>query len=335
MRVLVTGGAGFIGSHLSEALVAQGHRVTAIDDLSTGNRANLVALDGSERFRLIDGSILNANLLEHTFAEAELCYHLAAAVGVRTILEQPLQSLLTNVRGTELVLEAADRHRVPIVVASTSEVYGKNDSGPLSEDSDRILGSSQISRWHYATAKAADEALTLSYVQERGLNAIVVRLFNTVGPRQSGRYGMVVPRLAAQARAGEPLTVYGDGRQTRCFTYIADTIRCLLALAETPAAWGEVFNIGHPHEVSILDLAHRLRELTHSRSEIILVPYKEAYGPGFEDMRRRVPDVTKLRAILGFVPDTPLEVTLRAILDASQVAETTERGVPAGAEPPG
>ena len=323
MRVLVTGGAGFIGSHLCEALVGRGQRVTALDNLSTGSRDNLAAVEDSERFRLVEGSILDESLVDRLLAEADLCYHLAAAVGVRTILERPLQSLRTNVRGTELVLEAACCHAVPTVVASTSEVYGKNDSGALAEDADRILGSSQVSRWHYATAKAADEALALSYVQERGLGAIVVRLFNTIGPRQTGRYGMVVPRLAAQARAGEPLTVYGDGLQTRCFTYVGDTVRCLIALAETPAAWGEVFNIGHPQEVSILDLAHRLRELTGSRSEIVLVPYAEAYGPGFEDMRRRVPDVTKLAATLGFVPDTRLETTLQAVLAVDAVGTGT------------
>jgi len=317
MRVLVTGGAGFIGSHLCEALNERGHNVTALDDFSTGNRDNLAGLDHSDRFTLVQGSILNAELVERLFSTTDLCYHLAAAVGVRTILNQPLQSLLTNVHGTQLVLEAADRHAVPIVVASTSEVYGKNDSGPLSEDADRILGSSQISRWHYATAKAADEALTLSFVQEKGLKAIVVRLFNTVGPRQSGRYGMVVPRLAAQARAGQPLTVYGDGQQTRCFTYVGDAVRCLLALVETPAAWGEVFNVGHPSEVSILDLAKRLRELSESRSEIVMVPYAEAYGTGFEDMRRRVPDVKKLQATIGFAPDTPLDQTLRVILETT------------------
>jgi UDP-glucose 4-epimerase len=222
--------------------------------------------------------------------------------------------LRTNVRGTENVLEAADRHRVPILIASTSEVYGKNDAGPLAEDSDRILGSSQVSRWHYATAKAADEALALSYVQETGLQATVVRFFNTVGPRQTGRYGMVVPRLVGQALAGEPLTVYGDGRQTRCFTFVGDTVRCLIALPETPASWGEVFNIGQPSEVSILDLARFILELTGSRSEIVLVPYDEAYGAGFEDMRRRIPDVSRLRAAINFAPDTPLEQTLRAVV---------------------
>jgi UDP-glucose 4-epimerase len=316
MRILVTGGAGFIGSHLCDALLAHGHQVTALDDLSTGNRSNLVAAEAVPDFELVDGTILDAATIERLMSRVDLCYHLAAAVGVHTILKQPLRSLLTNMRGTELVLEAADRYRVPIVIASTSEVYGKNDSGPLAEDADRILGSSQINRWHYATAKAVDEALALSYAQETGLQTIVVRFFNTVGPRQSGRYGMVMPRLASQALAGLPMTVYGDGKQTRCFTYVRDTVRCLQALAETRAAWGQVFNIGQPTEISIVELAERLRDLARSRSEILLVPYSEAYGVGFEDMRRRLPDVTKLRATIGFAPDTPLDETLRAILDA-------------------
>jgi UDP-glucose 4-epimerase len=314
--VLVTGGAGFIGSHLCEALVARGHRVTALDDLSTGRRENLAALQGSQRFALVTGSILDGSVVHQLLSESELCFHLAAAVGVRTVLERPLQSLLTNVRGTELVLDSANHFSVPTVIASTSEVYGKNDSGPLSENADRILGSSQVSRWHYATAKAADEALALSYAQEQGLKAIVVRLFNTIGPRQSGRYGMVVPRLLAQSLAGERLTVYGDGRQTRCFTFVGDTVRCLLGLVETSPAWGGVFNIGQPTEISIQELASTIVRLTGSRSEIALVPYDEAYGPGFEDMRRRVPDVSKLRATIGFAPDTPLEETLRIILAA-------------------
>jgi UDP-glucose 4-epimerase len=328
LRVVVTGGAGFIGSHLCEALVEHGHHVTALDDFSTGSRENLANLSGRGRFKLVEGSVLEETTVDRVLSDADLSYHLAAAVGVRTILDRPLQSMLINVRGTEVVLQAADRHGVPIVVASTSEVYGKNDSGPLSEDSDRILGSSQISRWHYASAKAVDEALTLSFVQENGLKAIVVRLFNTVGPRQSGRYGMVVPRLAAQALAGEPLTVFGDGQQTRCFTYVGDVVRCLIALPETPAAWGQVFNIGHPTEVSILDLAKRLRSLAGSRSEIVLVPYGEAYGDGFEDMRRRVPDLAKLHATLGFVPDTRLDETLKIVLASALPAACTQPAPP-------
>jgi UDP-glucose 4-epimerase len=314
MRVVVTGGAGFIGSHLAEALVGAGHDLVVLDDLSTGSLANLAALDASSRLRFVEGSILEAGLVDELLAGADLCYHLAAAVGVRRIMEQPLQSLRTNLRGTELVLEAADHHRVPIVLASTSEVYGKNDSGPLAEDADRILGSSQVHRWHYATSKAADEALALSYGQESGLKVIVTRFFNTVGPRQTGRYGMVVPRLLSQALAGEPLTVYGDGQQTRCFTYVGDTVRCLLDLPRFEHCWGQVFNVGQASEISMLELAERIVALTGSRSCIRLVPYQEAYGAGFEDMRRRVPDTTRLRAAIGYAPDTDLEVTLAAML---------------------
>ena len=318
MKVLVTGGAGFIGSHLSEALVARGDQVIVLDDLSTGQRANLAGLEDAPGFRFVEGSITDAALVERLLTDADLCFHLAAAVGVRTILERPLRSLLTNLRGTEIVLEAADRHRVPIVIASTSEVYGKNDAGPLDEEADRILGSSQINRWHYATAKAADEALALAYGQERDLRVIVVRFFNTVGPRQTGRYGMVIPRLMAQALADEPLTVFGDGQQSRCFTYVGDTVRCLTKLVETPAAWGQVFNIGQPTEVTILELAERIRALAGSGSAIRLVSYDEAYGPGFEDMRRRVPNVDKLRLTIGDAPNTSLDVTLRAILSSLQ-----------------
>ena len=315
MRVVVTGGAGFIGSHLCEALVARGDEVTALDDLSTGRRDNLMGLQSSSKFRLVEGSILDAPLVSDVLAESDLCYHLAAAVGVQRILEQPLRSLRTNLRGTEQVLEAADRHCVPLVIASTSEVYGKNDHGPLAEDADRILGSSAIARWHYATAKAADEALALAYAHDTGLRIIVVRFFNTVGPRQTGRYGMVIPRLAGQALAGEPLTVFGDGQQTRCFTYVGDSVRCLLALPDCASAWGEVFNIGQPDEISILELARRLVELTGSSSEILLIPYAQAYGAGFEDMRRRVPDVSKLRAAIGYAPDTPLDQVLKRVVD--------------------
>jgi UDP-glucose 4-epimerase len=318
VKILVTGGAGFIGSHLSEALIARGDRVVVLDDLSTGQLENLATLRSAPGFLFVEGSITDHELVDRLIGEAELCFHLAAAVGVRTILEQPLRSLLTNLRGTEMVLEAADRHGVPIVIASTSEDYGKNDSGPLDEEADRILGSSQVNRWHYATAKAADEALALAYAQERGLQVIVVRFFNTVGPRQTGRYGMVIPRLMAQALAGEELTVFGDGRQSRCFTFVGDTVRCLIKLIETPAAWDQVFNIGQPTEVTILELAERVRELTESSSEIRLVPYDEAYGSGFEDMRRRVPNVDKLRATIGDAPDTSLDLTLRTILGALQ-----------------
>jgi UDP-glucose 4-epimerase len=230
------------------------------------------------------------------------------------VLEHPLQSLETNLRGTDIVLSTADRHRTRVLVASTSEVYGKNDSGPLREDDDRILGSSQISRWFYATAKAADEALATAYWQERRLPTICVRFFNTIGPRQTGRYGMVVPRFIGQALKDEPITVYGDGKQTRCFTYVGDVVRSVIALTETDNAWGDVYNVGQPTEISIENLAQRVVELTGSRSEIVYVPYAEAYTGGFEDMRRRVPDVSKLRSTIGYAPDTSLDEALRRII---------------------
>jgi UDP-glucose 4-epimerase len=315
-RALVTGGAGFIGSHLVEALLARDYRVHVVDNLATGAAENLAGVAGHARLRVTNGSILDEGLVERSVAEADVVFHLAAAVGVKWVLDRPLESLETNIRGTDLILGAADRHRTPVLIASTSEVYGKNDGGPLREDDDRILGSSRLSRWWYATAKAADEALAIAYWQEKRLPTISVRFFNTIGPRQRGRYGMVVPRFVGQALRNEPITVHGDGRQTRCFTYVADVVRSVIALSECESAWGDVFNVGRQHEISIADLARRVIELTGSRSEIVFVPYAEAYGEGFEDMRRRVPDVSKLRATIGYAPDTPLDVALERIIAA-------------------
>lgn len=325
MKALVTGGAGFIGSHLVEGLLAAGHEVNVVDDLSTGARHNLAHLEGNRRLQVTIDSILNAPLIDRAIAQSDAVFHLAAAVGVTWVLEHPLGSLETNLRGTDLVLAAADRHRRPTLIASTSEVYGKNDAGPLREDDDRILGSSKVTRWLYATAKAADEALALAYWEERKLPTVIVRFFNTVGPRQTGRYGMVVPRFIGQALHGEPLTVYGDGRQTRCFTYVDDVVRSVLALAECPAAQGEVFNVGRESEISIADLARRVIELTDSRSDVVFVPYEQAYQGGFEDMRRRVPDVSKLRRYIGYAPDTTLDEALRRILDAERVGAARVR----------
>ena len=316
MIALVTGGAGFIGSHLVEALLAKGYDVHVVDNLATGVEQNLAHLRGNPRLRVTVDSILNEALVDRAVAEADVVFHLAAAVGVKRVLDRPLASLETNLRGTDIILTAADRHRRPVLVASTSEVYGKNDSGALSEDDDRILGSARLSRWWYATAKAADEALAMAYWQERKLPTISVRFFNTIGPRQRGRYGMVVPRFIGQALRDEPITVYGDGKQTRCFTYVEDVVRCVVALTECGTAWGDVFNVGQPHEISISDLAHRVIELTGSRSEVVYVPYAEAYGNGFEDMRRRVPDVSKLSKTIGYAPDTSLDVALRRIIAA-------------------
>ena len=314
MKVLVTGGAGFIGSHLVEELLARGHDVQVIDALTTSARTNLAHLEGNPKLRVTIDTILNEPLMDQAVGEADLVFHLAAALGVRWILEHPLASLQTNLRGTDVVLGTADRHRKPVLVASTSEVYGKNDSGPLREDDDRILGSSQMSRWFYATAKAADEALATAYWLERKLPTIAVRFFNTIGPRQTGRYGMVVPRFIGQALRNEPVTVYGDGNQTRCFTYVGDVVKSIIALTETEQAWGDVYNVGRNAEISISDLAGRVIELTGSSSEIVYVPYEEAYASGFEDMRRRVPDVSKLRETIGYAPDTPLDEALRRII---------------------
>ena len=314
MKVLVTGGAGFIGSHLVEELLARGHDVQVIDALTTSARTNLAHLEGNPKLRVTIDTILNEPLMDQAVGEADLVFHLAAALGVRWILEHPLASLQTNLRGTDVVLGTADRHRRPVLVASTSEVYGKNDSGPLREDDDRILGSSQMSRWFYATAKAADEALATAYWLERKLPTIAVRFFNTIGPRQTGRYGMVVPRFIRQALRNEPVTVYGDGNQTRCFTYVGDVVKSIIALTETEQAWGDVYNVGRNAEISISDLAGRVIELTGSSSEIVYVPYEEAYASGFEDMRRRVPDVSKLRETIGYAPDTPLDEALRRII---------------------
>ena len=317
MKVLVTGGAGFIGSHLVESLLAQGHEVHVLDALITSARDNLAHLEENPRLQVTIDSVLNEPLVDAAIQEADLVYHLAAALGVNYILEHPLTSLQTNIRGTDIVLTAADRHRTPVLVASTSEVYGKNDSGPLKEDDNRIMGSSQKSRWFYATAKAADEALAAAYWQERQLPTICVRFFNTIGPRQTGRYGMVVPRFIRQALRNEPITVYGDGQQTRCFTYVGDVVKSIVALTETDTAWGDVFNVGRHAEISIYDLASRIIELTGSSSEIELVPYDVAYTAGFEDMRRRVPDVSKLHATIGYSPDTSLDEALRRIIAAS------------------
>jgi UDP-glucose 4-epimerase len=314
MKILVTGGAGFIGSHLVGELLARGHDVHVVDSLTTSLRTNLAHLEGNPKLRVTIDSVLNEAVMDAAIRDADLVYHLAASLGVQWILQHPLRSLETNLRGTDVVLTAADRYRRPVLVASTSEVYGKNDSGPLKEDDDRILGSSQLSRWFYATAKAADEALAAAYWQERRLPTIAVRFFNTIGPRQTGRYGMVVPRFIGQALNNQPITVYGDGQQSRCFTYVGDVVRSIIALTETESAWGDVYNVGRQSEITIADLAQRVVELTGSTSEIVYVPYEQAYTGGFEDMRRRVPDVTKLRNTIGYAPDTPLDEMLRRII---------------------
>ena len=322
-HAIVTGGAGFIGSHLVESLLQGGYRVHVIDDLSGGTAENLSAVQGDPHLRITFDTILNASLMDEAIAGADIVFHFAAAVGVQRILERPLTSLIANLRGTDIVLEAADRYRCPVILASTSEVYGKNDSGSLREDADRILGPATLSRWHYATAKAADEALALAYHEEHGLRTMVLRFFNTVGPRQTGQYGMVVPRLVRQALHDAPLTVFGSGEQTRCFTDVRDVVRAVVALARCDAAWGEIVNIGSENEIAIDALARRVIRLTGSRSEIVHIPYAEAYARGYEDMRRRVPDLAKLRRLIGFAPETPLDESLGRIIRSQR--RTTRR----------
>lgn len=315
---LVTGGAGFIGSHLADRLVARGDRVVALDSLSTGRLSNVIAASSNPAFRFVQGSVLDELMVDELVHQADVVVHLAAAVGVKRVVEHPLSSLTTNIRGSEIVIEAAHRYRRKILIASTSEIYGKNGAGALHENSDRILGSTSITRWAYSTAKAVDEILAFAYHKERGLPAVVVRLFNTVGPRQSPAYGMVIPRLVRQALADEPLTIFGDGRQTRCFGHVADVIDALVRLLEHPAAEGEVFNVGSSEEISILDLAGRIVERVGSRSLLQHIPYNEAYGVGFEDMQRRVPDTTKLRTLTGWCPVRTLDDILHdTIADAA------------------
>ncbi|NLB96009.1 MAG: NAD-dependent epimerase/dehydratase family protein [Armatimonadetes bacterium] len=318
MRYLITGGAGFIGSHLADALIARGDEVTALDNLATGSLENVRHLEGNPAFQLIVGTILDPALVDQLMADCDVVVHLAAAVGVKWIIDNPLSSIQTNIRGTEIVLEAANQHKRTVLLASTSEVYGKNGHGPLSEDDDRVVGATSVSRWLYATTKACDEFLALAYHREKQLPVIILRFFNTVGPRQTGQYGMVVPRFVKQALLGQPLTVFGDGQQTRCFTDVQDAVRCVLALADTPKAIGRIFNIGGSQEVTIQGLAERVIAMTGSTSEIVYLPYEQAYEKGFEDMRRRVPNTTRLRETIGFAPDSDLDTILRRVIDYFQ-----------------
>jgi UDP-glucose 4-epimerase len=314
VRALVTGGAGFIGSHLTEGLLRDGVDVTVIDDLSTGRRENLAAATSSPRLRTHWGSILGDERLADLVDEADVVYHLAAAVGVRLILERPVETLETNVIGTDRVLRCAVKGLKTVVIASTSEVYGKNDDVPLRETDDGVLGPTVKSRWSYACAKMLDEFLALAHFKAHGLPIVIVRYFNTIGPRQTGQYGMVVPRFVQQALAGEPITVYGDGEQSRSFTDVADAVPATIALSRERRALGEVFNIGTGSEITINALAARVKELTGSRSEIVHVPYEQAYEGGFEDPRRRVPDISKLRATLSFTPKVDLDASLKKVI---------------------
>jgi UDP-glucose 4-epimerase len=307
MKYLVTGGAGFIGSHLCDALVKRGDSVLVLDNLSTGNKKNIEHLLDDPAFKLTEGSILDLEIVEKTVASVDHVLHLAAAVGVFTIVDKPLDSLTTNLRGTENILEAASKHQKEVLIASSSEIYGKNGAGPLNEESDRIVGSPLKSRWSYSEAKAIDESMAFFYYQERKLAVRIVRFFNTVGPRQVGHYGMVVPRFVAAALNNDPLTVYGTGSQSRCFCHVYDAVAGLLAVIDSNATLGEVFNIGNDEEITIQDLASEVIDLTNSKSTIEKVLYEKAYAPGFEDMQRRVPDISKIKRTVGWSPKLSLE----------------------------
>jgi UDP-glucose 4-epimerase len=315
MNVLITGGAGFIGSHLADRLIAGGHDVLVLDDLSTGQMANLSSLVGHKRFHYRIGSVTDLPLVSEMVDLADVTVHLAAAVGVRLIVERPVHTIETNVHGTETILASAAKKQRPVIVASTSEVYGKSTRIRFAEDDDVTLGATVHSRWAYACSKALDEWLALAYWHERGVPVTICRFFNTVGPRQTGRYGMVLPTLAAQALRQQPLTVFGSGEQTRCFADVRDVVECITRLMTTPAAIGEVFNIGSDHEVSINELAEMVRVIAGSKSPIEHIPYDQAYAKGFEDMQRRVPDCSKLERTVGFKPTTPLERIIRQVVD--------------------
>jgi UDP-glucose 4-epimerase len=315
MRALITGGAGFVGSHLADLLLAQGHEVFVLDNLSTGSIDNIAHLKKHPRFHYTIDTVINEPVLGELVDQADVVFHLAAAVGVKLIVEQPVHTIETNVKGTEVVLTAANKKKKLVLIASTSEVYGKNTAVPFSEDADLVLGPTIKHRWAYACSKAIDEFLALAYWKEKKLPVIVVRLFNTVGPRQTGQYGMVIPNFVRQALAGHPITVFGDGTQTRSFTYVGDVVEALVKLVQEPRAIGRVFNVGNGYEISIRDLAERVRTLADSASTIVTVPYDEAYEAGFEDMPRRVPDISRIHELIGYEPKVQLDEILEKVID--------------------
>jgi UDP-glucose 4-epimerase len=323
MRVLVTGGAGFIGSHLVESLLARGDEVWALDDLSTGRMENLADCLDSPRFHFVRGSVTSRETVGPLAAGVDRIFHLAAAVGVRKIMEEPLSSLLTNLNGTEVVLEAAAEHGLRTVIFSSSEVYGKGARVPFHEDDDLVLGATSVLRWSYACGKAADEFMALAYAHERHLPVTVVRCFNTCGPRQTDAYGMVIPTFLNSALQGKAIPVHGDGSQTRCFSYVGDVVRGVLLLADSNATFGQVYNIGNDEEVSILGLAQRILQMVDSRSRIVYVPYREVYGAHFEDMARRVPSLEKIQAVVGYSPEVSLEQLLEITLAAVRAGQIT------------
>jgi UDP-glucose 4-epimerase len=313
--VLITGGAGFIGSHLADAYLQRGSEVHIIDDLSTGKIENIQHLKGNPQFHYTIDTVHNHPLTAELVDQCDVVFHLAAAVGVKLIVESPVRTIETNIRGTEVILSIANKKKKKVLIASTSEVYGLSSDVPFREDGNLVMGATTKGRWSYACSKAIDEFLALAYWREKKLPTIVVRLFNTVGPRQTGQYGMVIPTFVKQALSGRPITVYGDGKQSRCFGYVGDVVGALIALMENPKAVGQVFNIGSNQEITILDLAHRIKELTQSTSEIVFVPYDEAYEEGFEDMPRRIPDISKVSELVGFRPNMNLDGILKSVID--------------------
>ncbi len=315
MRYLITGGAGFIGSHLAEALLQAEHEVLVLDNFSTGRQQNIAHLEGRKDFELICADVVDEAITRDCVRSVDRVFHLASAVGVQLIIEQPVRTIETIVDGAAAVFNACARYRKPVLITSTSEVYGKSRKVPFAETDDLVIGSPTFRRWSYATAKAVDEFLALAHWHHSRLPVVIVRLFNTVGPRQSGQYGMVVPRFVRQALLGRPITVYGDGSQTRCFCHVGDVVWTLMRLLDLPAAYGEVFNIGTDREISIGELAAKVRTMTGSRSEIALVPYNEAYGAGFEDMERRLPDLAKVRERIGYEPRFTLEQILHDVIE--------------------
>ena len=315
VKALITGGAGFIGSHLAQRLLVQGHAVVVVDDLSTGSQANIKHLQQSEQFTFVQDNVRNSEVMHVLIDQCDVVYHLAAAVGVQLIVDRPVHTIETNIHGTEVVLQIANKFRKQVLLASTSEVYGKSEVVPFREDDDTVLGSTRFSRWAYACSKAIDEFLGLAYFEQYGLPVIIARLFNTIGPRQSGQYGMVIPRFVGRALKNEPLQIYGSGQQRRCFAYVGDVVEALVALMNFPAAAGRVYNIGTTEEISIEALADKIIAATQSRSEKKFLSYQEAYGKPFDDMDRRVPCLERLNETIGFQPSTTLEESLRLIID--------------------
>lgn len=315
MKHLITGGAGFIGSHLAEELINNGEYVLIIDDLSTGNIENIEHLKDNRNFHYHIDTIRNEQLMAELIDKCDVVFHLAAAVGVKLIVESPVRTIETNIAGTEIVLKLANKKKKKVIIASTSEVYGKGDDLPFKEDNDLVLGPTYKGRWSYACSKALDEFLALAYYKEKKLPVIIVRLFNTVGPRQTGAYGMVIPTFVRQALLGHPITVYGDGKQSRCFAYVKDVVKAIIDLSRHPKAIGEIFNIGSDEEITIEDLALLVKEMTKSHSEIVYVPYDKAYEKGFEDMQRRVPDILKVKNLIGFRPTQDIRGIIETIID--------------------